>query len=424
MAITASNSEIIKSARRIKTNPSVVSVKALKFNKKQDYSKFIKWIDSSNKELEKIKLPKKKDIKGISVKGGGGIGLLGLAAILAAGGLIASGKLKGMLDKSFPGKGKGKDGDGKKGPPGSGTIQNVAKGVAVGSGLKLLSKTPMGKNAVKNVKTAATSNRWLNRFFNPMNKAKNNIVPFNRAASKTASKVTTKGIGKGIIKNLPVIRTVFGVGSAAYRASQGDFVGAGLSLGSAIPVYGWGFVAADIARDFMPKGGTVEAKKKTNVAFANSMSKFENVVAKFETMNFAAQVADKIENKKKSGRKWWNPFTWFGNRNTKETKQEETTNVKESMKKYGFNDAEFNMELQNDGTYKVTPKENKVSNIDFNKNQVIVMVPEGMQPPSGGGIVPIPIPTGGGGNGNIIMNNSSDDVNTIGSKLLLTKLAV
>ena len=140
MAITASNSEIIKSARRIKTNPSVVSVKALKFNKKQDYSKFIKWIDSSNKELEKIKLPKKKDIKGISVKGGGGINLLALAAILAAGGLIASGKLKGMLDKAFPGKGK--DGDGKKGPPGSGTIQNVAKGVAVGSGLKLLSKTP------------------------------------------------------------------------------------------------------------------------------------------------------------------------------------------------------------------------------------------------------------------------------------------
>ena len=420
MAITASNSEIIKSARRIKTNPSVVSVKALKFNKKQDYSKFIKWIDSSTKELEKIKLPKKKDIKGITVKGRGGIGLLGLAAILGVGGLIASGKLTGMLNKSFPNKGK--DGDEKKGPPGSGTIQNVAKGVAVGSGLKLLSKTPMGKNAVKNVKTAATSNRWLNRFFNPMNKAKNKIVPFNRAASTTARKVTTKGIGKGIIKNLPVIRTVLGVGSAAYRASQGDFVGAGLSLGSAIPLYGWGFVAADIARDFMPKGGTVEVKRETNIGFSNSIRKFENVVGKFETMNFAAQVADEVKNK---GKKWWNPFTWFGNKNNKETEQEKTTDIKESIKKYGFDDAKFNMELQNDGTYKVTPKENKVSNINFNKNQVIVMVPQGMQPPSGGGgIVPIPIPTGGGGNSNIIMNNSSDDVNTIASNLLLTKLSV
>ena len=41
MTIAVSNSEIIKSARRITTNPSVVSVKALKFNRKRDYSKFI-----------------------------------------------------------------------------------------------------------------------------------------------------------------------------------------------------------------------------------------------------------------------------------------------------------------------------------------------------------------------------------------------
>ena len=57
MAIAVSNSEIIKSARRITTNPSVVSVKALKFNRKRDYSKFIKWIDSSTKELEKMLCP-------------------------------------------------------------------------------------------------------------------------------------------------------------------------------------------------------------------------------------------------------------------------------------------------------------------------------------------------------------------------------
>ena len=78
----------------------------------------------------------------------------------------------------------------------------------------------------------------------------------------------------------------------------------------------------------------------------------------------------------------------------------------------------------NPDVYDVVPKENKVSNIDFNKNQVIVMVPEGMQPPSGGGIVPIPIQIGGGDNGNIITNISSDDVDTIASNLLLTKLAV
>ena len=79
----------------------------------------------------------------------------------------------------------------------------------------------------------------------------------------------------------------------------------------------------------------------------------------------------------------------------------------------------------NPDVYDAVPKENKVSNVNLNKDQVIVMVPQGMQQsPSGGGIVPIPIPTGGGGSGNIIMNNSSDDVNTIASNLLLTKLAV
>ena len=62
------------------------------------------------------------------------------------------------------------------------------------------------------------------------------------------------GLGK-VFKNLPGIRTVYGLGSAAYRAAKGDYTGAGLSLGSAIPgPVGWGFVGADIARD-MAKGG-------------------------------------------------------------------------------------------------------------------------------------------------------------------------
>ena len=485
MAIKASNSEIIKSARRITTNPSVVSVKALKFNKKADYSKFIKWIDSSTKELEKIKLPKKKDIKGISVKGSGGIGLLGLAAILGVGGLIASGTLSKMLKKAFPGG----DDEEKKGPPGSGTIQNVAKGVIGGSAIRLASKTPMGKTAIKTAASTVTKNRWLNRFFNPMNKAKNNIRPFNRVASTTARKVTTKGIGKGIVKNLPGIRTVFGLGSAVYRASQGDFVGAGLSLGSAIPgPVGWGFVAADIGRDFMPKDGSIDVKKKSNdvkkksnIAFSNSMKKFENVVGEFESIKFVGEGEDK-KSGGRSRKKWWNPFTWIGNNNKSEPNlmrevyqihqipptvipdikgdlgvklkedisifETKLTSAQEKKKQYildGDRKREYaigkwidfyekvipfkrkELKVTEDGEKninKVISKENKVSNVNFKKDQVIVMVPQGMESPSGGGIVPIPIPTGGGGNGNIIMNNSADDVNTIATNLLLTKLSV
>ena len=63
------------------------------------------------------------------------------------------------------------------------------------------------------------------------------------------------GLGK-VFKNLPGVRTIYGLGSAAYRAAKGDWTGAGLSLGSAIPgPVGWGFVGADIARDLAKGGG-------------------------------------------------------------------------------------------------------------------------------------------------------------------------
>jgi len=69
-------------------------------------------------------------------------------------------------------------------------------------------------------------------------------------------------VAKGVTK-LPGIRTVYGVGSAAYRAAKGDWTGAGLSLGSAIPgPVGWGFVAADIGRDVYKDS----KKNKDNVA--------------------------------------------------------------------------------------------------------------------------------------------------------------
>ena len=59
-----------------------------------------------------------------------------------------------------------------------------------------------------------------------------------------------------VLKNLPGVRTVYGLGSAAYRAAKGDWTGAGLSLGSAIPgPVGWSFVGADIARDLAKGGG-------------------------------------------------------------------------------------------------------------------------------------------------------------------------
>ena len=67
---------------------------------------------------------------------------------------------------------------------------------------------------------------------------------------------------KAVAKRLPGVRTVLGLGSAAYRASKGDWTGAALSAGSAIPgPIGWGFVGADIARD-LAGGGNKKPDKK------------------------------------------------------------------------------------------------------------------------------------------------------------------
>ena len=90
-----------------------------------------------------------------------------------------------------------------------------------------------------------------------------------KVTQKTTEKVTKKVAQKGGFKALgmvPIIGNVIDIGMAGYRASQGDFTGAALSLGSAIPgPVGWGFAATDIGRDIVspsedrPKGtlGTV-----------------------------------------------------------------------------------------------------------------------------------------------------------------------
>lgn len=69
-----------------------------------------------------------------------------------------------------------------------------------------------------------------------------------KALNKGAEKLVGKTASKSL-KFIPGIGTTISIAEAGFRASQGDLAGAMLSLGSAIPFIGWGFVAADIARD-------------------------------------------------------------------------------------------------------------------------------------------------------------------------------
>ena len=53
------NSPLVKAANKIVTSPTFTKARSIDFDKKNEYDKFIKFIESSNKELLKIKLPSK-----------------------------------------------------------------------------------------------------------------------------------------------------------------------------------------------------------------------------------------------------------------------------------------------------------------------------------------------------------------------------
>ncbi len=95
-----------------------------------------------------------------------------------------------------------------------------------------------------------------------------------KVAAKTAKTTTSKVMGA-----LPLIGNLWDLGSAAYRFSKGDTVGGLLSLGSAIPIAGWGFAAIDIARD----GGAFE---KTPLKSKKDEDKEEKKVRKSSELLF------------------------------------------------------------------------------------------------------------------------------------------
>ena len=100
------NSPLVKAANKIVTSPTFAKARSIDFDKKNEYDKFIKFIESSNKELIKIKLPSKEDIAkqgaGAGAGGkdddkGGGPGLLQTAL-----GLSLLSRLRKFLMKRVP----------------------------------------------------------------------------------------------------------------------------------------------------------------------------------------------------------------------------------------------------------------------------------------------------------------------------------
>ena len=198
----------------------------------------------------------------------------GLLPLLGKGGI--KGALRSMLPKWLGGTG---------GVPKVKQLNLFEKGADVATskpnilqrGLKSLNNSPL----VKNTKNALGPHMkkigpiienftkdpigGIRRFMS--GKAKNEIGE--ALAEKTTKKVVQRVAGGTVSKGMgavPLVGNLWDLASAAYRFKQGDWVGGLLSLGSAIPVAGWGVAAIDIARDAgafggppMEHGGVIQA---------------------------------------------------------------------------------------------------------------------------------------------------------------------
>ena len=87
------NSPLVKAANKIVTSPTFAKARSIDFDKKNEYDKFIKFIESSNKELIKIRLPKKEDVAKKGAAGGDGdggrkFGLLDALGLTAGGSIL------------------------------------------------------------------------------------------------------------------------------------------------------------------------------------------------------------------------------------------------------------------------------------------------------------------------------------------------
>ena len=268
------NSPLVKAANKIVTSPTFAKARSIDFDKKNEYDKFIKFIESSNKELIKIKLPSKEDIAkqgaGAGAGGkdddkGGGPGLLQTAL-----GLSLLSRLRKFLMKRIPKFFKRLLTRMKK------LWRNLTKPLRqlrrliqnIGRKIKNKLATITGdvikffrKNiddAIKAIKNLPKA-KWIKQLVSKGKSFIDDGVKIgkefltNSKVIKSAQSITKK-VGPKLSSSLLGEITIVGgivadVSAGFYRLSKGDKTGAALSFLSAIPVFGLAATAVVIARD-------------------------------------------------------------------------------------------------------------------------------------------------------------------------------
>ena len=279
------NSPLVKAANKIVTSPTFAKARSIDFDKKNEYDKFIKFIESSNQELLRIKLPRKDEVikaGGLGDGGGGGgiiPNLLSALAGLVGGALIRplARRIRNLIPRRFrarlrkirmdllrpfrnfknflrelPGKIKAK-------------LTKYAD-----EAVKILRKyTDDAVLAIKNLKNA----KWIQNLIRQSKKittfaddgvklgkeflTNSKVLKSSKAiVQKAGPKVTSMGIGE-----LTVIGGIAAdLTTGFYRLEKGDNTGAALPFIGAIPIVGIPFNLIDIGRDLgaFEEGGSLE----------------------------------------------------------------------------------------------------------------------------------------------------------------------
>lgn len=286
MAQVVSKNLILRKARKIKTNPSVGTIKNYTFKSKTQVNKFVSWTGSANEALTRVKLPKKSDIEGLATSVSGMTDAL--TNFIASLMLHPEGPKGAAQELWERGVNTAKNNPGKvlagAGILGGGIAarkffkaRSIKPKVKITPKVKVKPKlTAPTKIKIKPKRISAQSlARQRNNPFPHIatgEKTPKSKVSFNKKISKllkreggekvaqqTTKKLTSKvagQVGKKASKFVPGFGSLLSLGFAAQEFAEGDVTGGVLSLAGAIPVLGWAAIGVDIARDMGAFEGT------------------------------------------------------------------------------------------------------------------------------------------------------------------------
>ena len=473
MATIVNKNLILKKAKLIRTTPSVNVVKTYRFERKDQYKKFVKWISSADDALKrkKDKLPDKKKIKGLSVNTSSA--LQGIALILA--GLLIDSKNPEQTLKRIDTGAKLALASGLIATPfiGKHLLKKLFRPKVTTSATKLIPqiiKGPARKGIIRKVGGEVVESTVKKKVSQQLGK---------KLTQKTAAKIGGKA-GRFV----PGFGSAIALGFAAHEFSQGDILGGTLALASAIPVVGWAAIGVDIARDLGAFEGTplglndsekreqskdlqqgiqsnmqtqqVTDSEELDNTFSTAVDKFGVSVSDFKKMSVGMSfgtgksiltvegIRDLIGSKKDDGylgpkdwgikhnpddgflgpKEWGivNPFNLDTAAKTIRQDLDLSENNNTFVKGDGFIGPKA-WGIKTPKWLENMSNNNQLSSTETNTTTVLLSEDGGVQGNGGGSIIPVPITSGGGGGIVVAVPSETEVLNSLWTNILLTKLA-